>query len=385
MAKRKVSDIREVKLLDGSVRYRATFSDGSGSARRRTTRTFDTRVAAKEWLTKREADRYDGITYWAENMLIHEAFYQWMTKFKSNQVKESTMYTYGVTYRHLKAAIPDMKMSDLSGSYLQTQFNEWAKHYSVSTLRKWKAQINLFMSEIVLEGRMKANPMTRVKLPMRGITDDHHIKVLSMANYQKVVDYLFERPIQDDSAIYMILLFSALSGARVGESQSIKQDDINRFSRQIRIDQTYNRFTGKGDTPKTRASNRIVKVTDKFMQKLLDWQRYQQQMLIRTGKTAQDGMLMVRPDGTVPPAPNVLYEFHKIQRAVGIEAKDWIPTHGLRHTLVSVLIAKGIPIQYVSQMVGHASVSITQDTYQHLLHETKIATDETVVKLLDAL
>ncbi|WP_432654334.1 tyrosine-type recombinase/integrase [Weissella confusa] len=68
-----------------------------------------------------------------------------------------------------------------------------------------------------------------------------------------------------------------------------------------------------------------------------------------------------------------------------IEAKDWIPTHGLRHTLVSVLIGKGIPIQYVSQVVGHASVSITQDTYQHLLHETKIATDEAVGKLLDAL
>jgi integrase len=37
--------------------------------------------------------------------------------------------------------------------------------------------------------------------------------------------------------------------------------------------------------------------------------------------------------------------------------------HSLRHSFASILISKGVPIAYVQQALGHASISMTVDTY----------------------
>ena len=41
--------------------------------------------------------------------------------------------------------------------------------------------------------------------------------------------------------------------------------------------------------------------------------------------------------------------------------------HGLRHARASLLLASGTDISLVSKMLGHSSISITADTYSHLL------------------
>jgi integrase len=39
--------------------------------------------------------------------------------------------------------------------------------------------------------------------------------------------------------------------------------------------------------------------------------------------------------------------------------------HGLRHTHASTLIAQGVPVNVVSERLGHARTSITMDIYVH--------------------
>jgi integrase len=41
--------------------------------------------------------------------------------------------------------------------------------------------------------------------------------------------------------------------------------------------------------------------------------------------------------------------------------------HDLRHTFATLLISKGINIKVVSEMLGHANVSITLRIYAHVL------------------
>ena len=41
--------------------------------------------------------------------------------------------------------------------------------------------------------------------------------------------------------------------------------------------------------------------------------------------------------------------------------------HGLRHTHVSMMIRAGVPINVISERVGHADHSITCSIYSHLL------------------
>lgn len=45
--------------------------------------------------------------------------------------------------------------------------------------------------------------------------------------------------------------------------------------------------------------------------------------------------------------------------------------YALRHTHCSYLLSQGISIEYISKRLGHFSISMTLDTYSHLLDEYK--------------
>ena len=44
----------------------------------------------------------------------------------------------------------------------------------------------------------------------------------------------------------------------------------------------------------------------------------------------------------------------------------WHP-HEPRHSAASVLIAQGVPLKMVSEMLGHSSINVTADVYAHVL------------------
>jgi len=53
----------------------------------------------------------------------------------------------------------------------------------------------------------------------------------------------------------------------------------------------------------------------------------------------------------------------------------WSP-HELRHSAASILIAMGVPLKIVSEMLGHSSIRITADVYGHLMEGAGIVAAE---------
>ena len=41
--------------------------------------------------------------------------------------------------------------------------------------------------------------------------------------------------------------------------------------------------------------------------------------------------------------------------------------HSLRHTCATLLLSKGVHPKIVQELLGHATISITLDTYSHVL------------------
>jgi integrase len=48
----------------------------------------------------------------------------------------------------------------------------------------------------------------------------------------------------------------------------------------------------------------------------------------------------------------------------------WHP-HELRHSAASLLLAQGVPLKVVSDILGHSSINITADIYAHILAPAK--------------
>jgi integrase len=62
-----------------------------------------------------------------------------------------------------------------------------------------------------------------------------------------------------------------------------------------------------------------------------------------------------------------------------------ISIHGLRHTHASLLLFAGVSIASVARRLGHASMTTTQKTYLHIIHELENQDVELVMRSLSGL
>ena len=76
------------------------------------------------------------------------------------------------------------------------------------------------------------------------------------------------------------------------------------------------------------------------------------------------GFIFTSSIGTPIDPRNLYREFQKVCRSAGLG--DWHP-HELRHSAASLMLAQGVKIQVVSQVLGHSSIRMTADVYGHLL------------------
>jgi integrase len=93
------------------------------------------------------------------------------------------------------------------------------------------------------------------------------------------------------------------------------------------------------------------------------------------------GFVFTTRFGTAMDAANVRREFRRALALVpGLQAKDWTPRE-LRHSFVSVLSDAGIPVEEISQLVGHRGTTVTELVYRHQLRPV-IQTGATVMDRL---
>jgi len=89
------------------------------------------------------------------------------------------------------------------------------------------------------------------------------------------------------------------------------------------------------------------------------WKAQQAEELLRIGITAEH--VVTRADGE-PLQPRSL------THVLSAFLKPWgVTLHGLRHTHASLLLASGIHPKVAQERLGHSSISITMDTYSHLM------------------
>ena len=62
-----------------------------------------------------------------------------------------------------------------------------------------------------------------------------------------------------------------------------------------------------------------------------------------------------------------------------------ISVHGLRHTHTSLLLFAGVSIDSVARRLGHSSMTTTQKTYLHIIHELENKDIDLVMRALSSL
>ena len=76
------------------------------------------------------------------------------------------------------------------------------------------------------------------------------------------------------------------------------------------------------------------------------------------------GLIFASETGAPLDPENFSRTFAKLCNRAGLG--HWHP-HELRHSGASLMLAQGTPLHVVSEILGHASITITKDVYGHLV------------------
>jgi len=117
--------------------------------------------------------------------------------------------------------------------------------------------------------------------------------------------------------------------------------------------------------PKTAASRRTIVLTQLAVEGLGHHHAIQVEHRLKVGDLWQHQDLIFCTDLGKPLDPmNTYRRFHKAQSKAGLPI---MRQHDTRHTAATLMLAEGIHVKVVSEMVGHYDINLTQSVYQHLL------------------
>jgi integrase len=119
-----------------------------------------------------------------------------------------------------------------------------------------------------------------------------------------------------------------------------------------------------GDT-KTPQSRRSLKLPKRAVAALKAHKARQAAERLAAGEAWQDNNLVFcHEDGKMYSSDALNHRFSKMTKRAGIG--HWHAHEG-RHTAVSIMSHNGVPIQEISDTVGHKSTHVTETVYRHVI------------------
>jgi integrase len=172
------------------------------------------------------------------------------------------------------------------------------------------------------------------------------------------------------------------TGLRRGEALGLQWQDFDEQNGVLLIRRALTREDGvlvNKDT-KTLKSRRAINLPDE-LQRLLKVHRADQNAeRLKLGRAwSKSGHIFTTATGTPIDPRNMYREFRNLCRTAQIG--DWHP-HELRHSAASLMLAQGVKIQVVSEVLGHSSIRMTSDVYGHILAPDRQAAADAMGALL---
>ncbi len=158
-----------------------------------------------------------------------------------------------------------------------------------------------------------------------------------------------------------LFVLSITLGLRPGELRKLAWDHVDLDNRVIHVWRSASR-TGEVKTPKSKRSLVLPKRAVAVLQA---HKKRQAAERLAAGTAWQDNNLVFcHEDGRMYTSDALNWRFSKMTRRAGIG--HWHAHEG-RHTAVSIMSSNGVPLQEISDTVGHKSTHVTETVYRHVI------------------
>lgn len=295
--------------------------------------------------------------------LFSELSEMWLRSIQAS-VKESTWIKYrNILKCSIVPRLGDTNLSEIDYSVVSalcTDLMESGGKYQVGLAAKTVADA-LSLTKAVIKYASRMKYMTdRTALDVSVKVKNAPLRVLSVQEQQILISELTEELDFTGLGIYICLF----TGIRVGELCALTWDDISLENNMIHIHRTMQRIQtpdGKTKTailiaePKSQCSIRDIPLAGTLREILM-------QQIVKEGY-----VLTGNKNKYVEPR-TMQNRFKAIAERCGFRDAHF---HTLRHTFATRCIEVGFDVKSLSEILGHANVSITLNRYVHPSMELK--------------
>ena len=311
-------------------------------------------------LKKIRRDFDDGLLIQDINVTLMELFERWFKDIMRHQIAPSTFSNYQTVVRmHILPILGRKKLAELTVSDVDKLLSfKTDSGLSPSTVRRIRAVLAQCLDQAIRWELVYRNVATLSRSPKM---NRHEGRTLTPAQARHLLESLKGH---HNEALYALMLST---GLRRGEALGLQWNDFDRTIGVLRVSRQLKREGSRLVTTdtKTSLSRRAVNLPAPMLKTLLDHEARQGAQKVQIGTSWIDsGFIFTSSIGTPIDPRNLYREFQKVCRIAGLG--DWHP-HELRHSAASLMLAQGVKIQVVSQVLGHSSIRMTADVYGHLL------------------
>jgi integrase len=341
--------------------YMARYTVQTPTGKKRKALYGKTRQEVAEKLTRAMADRDGGLVFDADNMKVGEYLERWLVDSVLDTVRPTTYERYEQIVRiHIRPALGAMKLKNLAPVHVRGLYREKLQTgLSARTVQYIHVTLHKALKQAVQDGLIPRNTTEAVKPPQ---VRREEIRPLSAEQ----VKVLLETACGDRLEALFVLAIH--TGLRQGELLGLKWEDVDLEDGTLRVRRTL--ATAKGGpvlmAPKTKSSRRSVKLTQGAMDALRSHLKGQLQEIDRAGPLWQEnGLVFASEIGEF-----LDRRYLTSRRFKALLKRAQLPEirfHDLRHTCATLLLSSNVNPKIVSEMLGHATIAITLDTYSHVL------------------
>jgi len=324
-----------------------------------------TAAEVQEQLLRVRTDRAAGLPVVVERQTVAQYLADWL----ENCVKPSVRpLTYEQYRQHVKLYLAPLlghhRLSKLASQHVRA----FLKHKLEDGLSPRTVQLSLVilrraLGQAVKDGNIGRNVGKLVDGPR---VSRYESQTLSPEQARTFLEAVVGERLQ---ALYTVAL---AVGLRPGEARGLRWQDIDLDRRTLtvnRILERIRRSDGDGSTlqlvePKTSRSRRTVNLPDFAMHALKAHRVRQLEERLAAGTRWQDrGLVFPTAIGTPMGHRDVHVTFKRILGKAGLPD---IRIHDLRHSAASLMLAQGIPLRSIQDILGHSSITMTANLYAHV-------------------
>jgi integrase len=344
---------------DGLYMARYTLETATGAKRK--TLYAKTRKEVSEKLMNALAHAQKGIVAEPSAMALGTFLERWLEDSVRGSVRQSTYQRDESLCRvHLVPGLGKKKLKTLNAADVQRFYRaKLDSGLSSATVHKLHVILHKALKQAVRWGLTPRNVADDVDAPKI-----HKDEVTPLVT-EEAREFLETARGDKLEALYIL---AVQSGLRQGELLALRWEDVDLEARTLQVRRTLTRNGGKlavGPT-KTAKGRRTVKLTQDATEAL---QGHLERQLIEIDKAVdswqENGLVFCTGKGTLINPTNL-----RRRSLAPLLQRACLPPmtfHQLRHTAATILLLKNVNPKVVSEMLGHATIAITLDTYSHVL------------------